>query len=236
MPRDLKVINLGIEPYKTIWDYQYRLFDLRLKNQISDVLILLEHNHVFTLGKTAKLEHLLLNPRQLKDEGIELFEIDRGGDITYHGPGQIVGYPIIKLDELYKDLHKYLRNLEEVIIQTLGEFNVEGYRIPGLTGVWVNDEKIAAIGIKVSRWITMHGFAFNVNTVLDYFQKIIPCGIKDKGVTSLQKILNRKISIDDVKQILIQKFMQVFNYEIFEEYISIEKYIGDTLEKITEGV
>lgn len=198
--RILNIINLGVEPYKKIWDYQYQLFNLRLENKINDVFILLEHSHVYTLGKVARREHLLISPQKLAEEKIDLFEIDRGGDITYHGPGQIVGYPIIKLDELYQDLHRYLRELEEVIILTLKEYGVEGYRIPGLTGVWVNNEKVAAIGIKVSRWITMHGFAFNINTDLSYFHKIIPCGIKDRGVTSLQKFWSARLILKKLKK------------------------------------
>lgn len=234
--RILNIINLGVEPYKKIWDYQYQLFNLRLENKINDAFILLEHSHVYTLGKVARREHLLISPQKLAEEKIDLFEIDRGGDITYHGPGQIVGYPIIKLDELYQDLHRYLRELEEVIILTLKEYGVEGYRIPGLTGVWVNNEKVAAIGIKVSRWITMHGFAFNINTDLSYFHKIIPCGIKDRGVTSLQKILERKIDIEEVKEILINHFLRIFNYQGYEKFSSIEEFLSHSVEKISEGV
>lgn len=234
--RIINIINLGIEPYKEIWDYQHKLHNLRLNGKISDVLILLEHSNVYTLGKVAKREHLLISPQKLIEEKIDLFEIDRGGDITYHGPGQIVGYPIIKLDDLYQDLHRYLRELEEVIIQTLKDYNVEAYRIPGLTGVWVNDEKICAMGIKVSRWITMHGFAFNVNTDLSYFDKIVPCGIKDKGVTSLQKILNQEINIEEVKKNLAGKFMKIFHYDDALNFASIDEFLKYSSEKILEGV
>ncbi|MCX8056782.1 MAG: lipoyl(octanoyl) transferase LipB [Ignavibacteria bacterium] len=234
--RELKVINLKIEPYKKIWDYQYQIQNLRLNGKISDVLILLEHSHVYTLGKVAKREHLLINPQKLTEEKIDLFEIDRGGDITYHGPGQIVGYPIIKLDDLYQDLHRYLRELEEVIILTLKEYGVDAYRIPGLTGVWVKDEKIAAIGIKITRWVTMHGFAFNINTDLSYFHKIIPCGIKDKGVTSLQKILGREIDIEEVKKILVKNFVLIFKYDEIETLYSLEEILSHTTEKISEGI
>lgn len=234
--RILNTINLGIEPYRKIWDYQSQIQNLRIEGKISDVLILLEHHHVYTLGKIAKRDHLLISPEKLIEEKIDLFEIDRGGDITYHGPGQIVGYPIIKLDELYQDLHLYLRELEEIIILTLRDYNVEGYRIPGLTGVWVNDEKICAIGIKVSRWVTMHGFAFNVNTDLNYFNKIIPCGIKDKGITSLQKILNRDVNLEEVKTKLVRNFMKIFRYDEEVNFISIEEFINYSTEKISEGV
>lgn len=234
--RILYLINLGIEPYKKIWDFQYYLQNLRLEGKIPDVLILLEHSPVYTLGKVAKQEHLLINPQKLSEEKIDLFEIDRGGDITFHGPGQIVGYPIIKLDDLYQDLHRYLRELEEVIILTLREYGIEGYRIPGLTGVWVNDEKICAMGIKVTRWVTMHGFAFNINTDLNYFHKIIPCGIKDKGVTSLQKIYNHKIEIEEVKEIIIRNFGKIFQYNHIERFFSIEEFLSYSNVKIMEGV
>ncbi|MFN4110727.1 MAG: lipoyl(octanoyl) transferase LipB [Ignavibacteria bacterium] len=234
--RIINIINLGIESYKEIWDYQHKLHNFRLDGKISDVLILLEHSNVYTLGKVAKKEHLLINTQKLIEEKIDLFEIDRGGDITYHGPGQIVGYPIIKLDDLYQDLHRYLRELEEVIIQTLKDYNVEAYRIPGLTGVWVNDKKICAMGIKVSRWITMHGFAFNVNTDLSYFDKIVPCGIKDKGVTSLQKILNQEINIEEVKKNLVGKFMKIFHYDDALNFASIDEFLKYSSVKILEGV
>ncbi len=234
--RKLNIINLGVEPYKKLWDAQLKLQNLRINDKISDTLILLEHNHVFTLGKVTKKEHLLISSDELVRKKIDLFEIDRGGDITYHGPGQIVGYPIIKLSDLYQDLHRYLRNLEEVIILTLKEFNLSSYRIPGLTGVWVNDEKIAAIGIKVTRWVTMHGFAFNVNTDLTYFQKIIPCGIKEKGVTSLQKIVGKKIDLNSVKMIIKEKFMEVFRYDLSNEYSSIDEMLINSSSRILEGI
>jgi len=233
--RKLNLIELGVEPYKKIWDDQYQIQNLRILNKISDVLILLEHSNVYTLGKVAKQEHLLVTPQFLHEQKIDLFEIDRGGDITYHGPGQLVGYPIIKLDDLYQDLHRYLRELEEVIILTLKEFDVDASRVPGLTGVWVNDEKIAAIGIKVTRWVTMHGFAFNINTDLSYFEKIIPCGIKDKGVTSLQKILGREVELNLVKQILTKNFIKIFNYDEIENFTSIDEFLTYSLEKIPEG-
>ncbi len=234
--RILNIINLGIEPYKKIWDFQHQLHQLRVDRKITDVFILLEHSHVYTLGKIAKNEHLLVSPQKLTDEKIDLFEIDRGGDITYHGPGQIVGYPIIKLDDLYQDIHRYLRELEEVIIQTLISYGVRGERHPKFTGVWVGNEKIAAIGIKVSRWVTMHGFAFNINTDLNYFGKIIPCGISDKGVTSLEKILGQKQSIEEVKKNLMDNFMKIFNYHEFIVSYSIKEFSKSQIEKLLEGV
>ena len=234
--RTLNIISLGIEPYKKIWDFQHQLHKLRVDGKIDDVFILLEHSHVYTLGKVANRDHLLVSPQKLTEEKIDLFEIDRGGDITYHGPGQIVGYPIIKLDDLYQDIHRYLRELEEVIIQTLKSYGVRGERHPKFTGVWVGNEKIAAIGIKVSRWVTMHGFAFNINTDLNYFGKIIPCGISDKGVTSLEKILGQKQSIEEVKKNLLDNFMKIFNYHEFIISYSIEEFSKSQIEKLLEGV
>lgn len=222
--RALNILYLGVEPYKKIWDLQHQLHSLRLQNKIDDVFILLEHNHVFTLGKVARKEHLLIHEQKLKEENIDLFDIDRGGDITYHGPGQIVGYSIIKLDDLYQDLHRYLRELEEVIILTLKEYNIEGTRIDGLTGVWVKDEKIAAIGIKVTRWITMHGFAFNINTDLNYFNMIIPCGIQNKGITSLKKLLGYEIDLGEVKNNLIKNFIDLFKYDEINKFYSVEEF------------
>jgi lipoyl(octanoyl) transferase len=167
---------------------------------------LLEHPHTYTLGKTADKKNLIGSEEYLEKNKISVYDIDRGGDITYHGPGQIVGYPIIDLTEWQNDTHKYLRGLEEVIIRTCANYNVSGTRI--------ENRKIAAIGIKVSRWITMHGFAFNVNTDLSLFSGIIPCGISDKEVTSLQKETSRKIDIQEVKSLLVKNFKEVFNYDV----------------------
>lgn len=224
MHRTLLILKLGTEPYKKIWDLQHQIHRMRVNSQINDVLILLQHNHVYTLGKVAKKNHLLLDEKLLIEQGIDLFEIDRGGDITYHGPGQIVGYPIIKLNELYEDVHRYLRELEEVIIRVLNEYNVRAYRIPEYTGVWVNDEKISAIGIKISRWVTMHGFAFNINTDLEFFDKIIPCGIFDKGITSLKKVLGKNVDLDEVENFLIKHFVDVFKYENIKIISSIDDF------------
>lgn len=231
MHRTLLILKLGTEPYKKIWDLQHQIHRMRVNSQINDVLILLQHNHVYTLGKVAKKNHLLLDEKLLIEQGIELFEIDRGGDITYHGPGQIVGYPIIKLNELYEDVHRYLRELEEVIIRVLNEYNVRAYRIPEYTGVWVNDEKISAIGIKISRWVTMHGFAFNINTDLEFFDKIIPCGIFDKGITSLKKILGKNVDLDEVENFLIKHFVDVFKYEDIKILSSLDDFQNKVGEK-----
>jgi lipoyl(octanoyl) transferase len=204
--------DLGLMDYKQAWDLQKQIFDLRYKNEINDTFFLLEHPHTYTLGKVADKENLVSSDDQLKELGVSVYDIDRGGDITYHGPGQIVGYPIIKLSDWKEDTHVYLRGLEEVIILTCAEYGLKTERNSKYTGVWLKDRKIAAIGIKVSRWITMHGFALNVNTDLAYFGGIIPCGIKDKDVTSLKHELGREVNLDEVKEKLLKNFKLVFNY------------------------
>ncbi len=205
---------LGCTEYKEVWDLQKQLFELRAENKIPDILLLNQHNHVYTIGKSGNGNHLLASEEELRKRGAEVFYIDRGGDITYHGPGQIVGYPILDLNNYYLDTHKYLRDIEEVLILTLKDFQVHATRSEGMTGVWVGNNKIAAIGVKISRWITMHGFAFNVNTDLAFFDRIIPCGIFHKGVTSLQQVLNREIGILEVNHLIIKNFEKVFNVEI----------------------
>lgn len=177
---------------------------------------MLEHPHTYTLGKVADKNNLVGSEEYLAEKNIKVYDIDRGGDITYHGPGQIVGYPIINLNEWSKDTHKYLRALEEIIIQTCEEYGLTGTRNSAYTGVWIKDRKIAAIGIKVSRWITMHGFAFNINTDLALFNGIVPCGIKEKGVTSLSKENGNQIDIQEVKQKILKHFFEFFNYSLVE--------------------
>jgi lipoyl(octanoyl) transferase len=204
--------DLGIIDYKEAWDFQKEIFSEKLLGNIDDVLLLLEHPNTYTLGKTADKQNLKGSEVYLRENHISVYDIDRGGDITYHGPGQIVGYPIIDLNNWYADAHKYLRALEEVIIKTCTEYNLQCERNPNYTGVWVNDKKIAAIGIKISRWITMHGFAFNVNTDLNLFDGIIPCGIRDKAVTSLKYELKMNIDISKVKQQLLNNFAEIFGY------------------------
>ena len=200
-----RYINLGLIDYKDAWDYQTDLFQRVLgvkaenrslqdnQQRLTDnFLVFCQHPHVYTLGKSGKEENLLVKDDELKVIGASYYHINRGGDITYHGPGQIVGYPIIDLENFFTDIHKYMRLLEEAVIQTVREFGVSAGRIPGLTGVWINHNekesarKICALGVKTSRWVTMHGFALNVNTDLNYFSHIVPCGIDDKEVTSLQ--------------------------------------------------
>jgi lipoyl(octanoyl) transferase len=211
--RILNYCDLNIIDYQEAWELQKEILEMRVDEKISDVFFLLEHPHTYTLGKVADKRNLIGSQDYLVQNKISVFDIDRGGDITYHGPGQIVGYPIIDLKKWKQDTHKYLRSLEEVIIETCADYGLNGIRDPKYTGVWIGDKKIAAIGIKVSRWVTMHGFAFNVNTDLDFFSGIIPCGIKDKGVTSLKNELSRPIDISEVKEKLVNNFKIIFEYE-----------------------
>lgn len=224
--------DLGSSDYKQTWDFQEQLLQqimqlkLEGRNQgLGDLaptphyLLFCEHPHVFTLGKSGKPEHLLSNEQQLKNANADYYKINRGGDITYHGPGQIVGYPILNLDLFFNDIHRYMRFLEEVIIRTLKEYGIEGSRIEKLTGVWIDAgkpsaRKICAFGVRCSRWITMHGWALNVNTQLEYFNHIIPCGISDKAVTSMAKELGNNLNIDEVKSVLLKHFSDVFNATI----------------------
>jgi lipoyl(octanoyl) transferase len=178
-------------------------------------LLFVEHPHVYTLGKSGKIEHLLKTESELEALGATFFKINRGGDITYHGPGQIVGYPILDLENFFTDIHQYLRLLEEMVILTLKEYGIESERSEGETGVWLDvgtakARKICAMGVRASRWVTMHGFAFNVNTDMDYFGYIVPCGIQDKAVTSMEKELGRKVDLDEVKAQLLKHFLQLF--------------------------
>ncbi len=206
----LAITNIGRTRYRDAWDLQKKIFDLRHYGLITDVLLYTEHEHVYTIGKGGDDNHLLASDQELRQGGVEVFRIDRGGDITYHGPGQVVGYPILALNDYFADIHRYLRSLEEVIILTLDEFGVEAGREEGMTGVWVKGEKIAAIGVKVSRWVTMHGFALNVNTDLSKFDRIIPCGIFHKGVTSMQRVLGREIPLGELHDRLTESFAYVF--------------------------
>jgi lipoyl(octanoyl) transferase len=209
----LTYCDLGFIDYKEAWDLQQEIHAQRVSNEVEDFLFLLEHPNTYTLGKTAHKENLKGSEEYLKKNNISVYNIDRGGDITFHGPGQIVGYPIIDLNNWFKDTHKYLRALEEVIINTCSDYDLNSEQNSKHTGVWIGDRKIAAIGIKVSRWVTMHGFAFNVNTDLNLFDGIIPCGIQDKSVTSLNKELKTEIDINEVKEKLLKNFNDIFNYD-----------------------
>lgn len=208
--KQILVSHLGRTRYADTWDLQHKLLDLRQRGQIDDLLLYTEHDHVYTIGKGGDDNHLLASQDELTKDRTEVFHIDRGGDITYHGPGQVVGYPIIDLNQHSADIHAYLRKLEEVVIVTLGTYGIQGGREEGMTGVWTNGEKIAAIGVKVSRWVTMHGFALNVNTDLQKFARIIPCGIFHKGVTSMKQILGREIGVEEVEAKLTESFSSVF--------------------------
>ena len=225
--------DIGKSSFSDAWEYQEDIFkkiiDQKIKNrsnenkiETNNFLIITEHNPVYTIGKSGNISNLLLNDDEMKTQGIEFYKINRGGDITYHGPGQIMGYPIIDLDNFFTDINLYLRKLEEVIINTLKSYDLEGFTIKGETGVWVKDnnglsKKVCAFGIRASRWVTMHGFSFNVNPELNYFKNIIPCGITDKGVTSVSELKNRNIEMNEIKQILYKNFAQSFNAKLVFE-------------------
>ncbi len=220
-----EVLQPGCMPYQQAWDWQNTLADSRGKGETPDRLVLLQHPHTYTLGTSAHEDNLLLPPDELAQRGITVFHVDRGGDITYHGPGQLVGYPIIQLprasDTLRMDVIGYVRNIEQVIIQTLADYNVVGKPIPGLTGVWVDtpsgEVKVCAIGVRVNvRAVTKHGFALNLNTDLSYFDGIIPCGIRDKGVTSLAQLIGEPVEETIATQRLINHFGSVFGYHMLE--------------------
>lgn len=213
--RTLEGVDLKTIGYRDAWELQRARAELRKAGEVEDRLYLLEHPHTYTLGKTADKNNLVGSPEWLERRGVEVFEIDRGGDITYHGPGQIVGYPIIRLSEWKEDAHEYLRALEETIIRALADYGIEAGRSEGLTGVWVEGRKVAAIGVKISRWVTMHGFALNVNTDLELFRGIVPCGLVGKPVTSMQAELGREIPLDDVKATLFEQFVEIFGYDSF---------------------
>ena len=200
------VQNIGQKSYKSVWDLQKEMQQQRIKGEIDDTLILVEHDPVYTLGKNANEDHLL----QSRDESVDVFNIERGGDITFHGPGQLVGYPILDLSNYKKSVSWYMRTLEQVLIDTLIEFKIIAQRNDGLTGVWVGDEKIAALGVRISRWVTMHGFALNVNPDLSFYNGIIPCGIFDHGVTSMEQLLGETQNNDNVKNMVIEKFNKYF--------------------------
>jgi lipoyl(octanoyl) transferase len=237
MPQKVHFQDLGIMDYQSAWDYQEELLaknvdikSMKWRNEQDENvatetntthhLLFVEHPPVYTLGKSGKIEHVLISEEERKKNGLGFFRINRGGDITFHGPGQIVAYPILDLEKFYTDIGKYMRSLEEVIIKTLEEYGLHGDRSPGETGVWLEpgvrgrERKICAIGIRCSRWITMHGLAFNVNTNLDYFNNIVPCGIVNKQVTSLQKELGAEVDIIEVKHKVKRNFEIVFDVDL----------------------
>ncbi|MCF6168225.1 lipoyl(octanoyl) transferase LipB [Lutibacter sp.] len=227
--QEIKLLDLGLNDYKETWDYQESLFQstiqLKIENRKNNTnhktpnyFLFVEHPHVYTLGKSGDINNLLLTETQLAEKGVSFYKSNRGGDITYHGPGQIIGYPILDLDNFFTDIHKYLRFLEEVIIKTLAEYGLKGERSKGETGVWLGvgtpfARKICAMGVRTSRWVTMHGFALNVTTDLGYFDHIIPCGIKGKAVTSLEVELNKKIPFEEIKTKILKHFSNLFEAE-----------------------
>lgn len=229
---EVQLLDLGLIDYKKAWDLQEKLFNISIQDKIKirngeenisikNYILFCEHEHVFTLGKSGSIANLLLDEAGLEKEHATYYKINRGGDITYHGPGQIVVYPIFDLDQFFTDIHKYMRFLEEAVIQTLKEFGIEAGRVPGLTGVWIEGEterarKICAMGVKSSRWVTMHGIGFNVNSDLSYFSHIIPCGINDKAVTSMQQELGKSLSIIEVTNVLKQKLADQFRFKYVE--------------------
>lgn len=221
----LRTIALGRTKYSDAWEIQKKIFGARRDGNIGDVLLLTEHEPVYTLGTGANENHVLAGEAELHARNIDLHRIDRGGDVTFHGPGQLVVYPILDLNGYYTDVHRYLRELEAVIIGSLGDFYITAERLDGYTGVWVGTEKIAAIGVKIQRWITMHGFALNVSTDLTYFDRIIPCGIFHKGVTSMEQVTGRQVCVDDVAHVVVKKFETVFgipsNSMSLEELLSV---------------
>jgi len=227
--------DLGIIDYKEAWDYQEKIFSDVVAKKVANrnlapeeqlptdnYLLFCQHPHVYTLGKSGKEEHLLLDSDHRKEKKVEYYRINRGGDITYHGPGQLVGYPILDLDNFFTDIHRYIRNLEEAVIRTLAEYGLDGGRINGLTGVWLgydgksSPRKICAIGVKTSRWVTMHGFALNVHPDLSYFSHIVPCGISDKAVTSMQLELARKVEMSEVAGRLRNHLAEIFEMELIQ--------------------
>ncbi len=229
MNKKVNYIDLGLKDYKESWELQETIFKEVVATKIKksrenltidtpNYLLFVEHPHVFTLGKSGEISNLLTPAETLEKQGVSFYKINRGGDITYHGPGQIVGYPILDLDNFFTDIHKYLRFLEETVILTLSEYGIKATRSDGETGVWLDvgtpfARKICAMGVRASRWVTMHGFAFNINTDLGYFDHIIPCGIKGKGVTSLQAELGREIQLNEVQEKLLKHFKELFEAE-----------------------
>ena len=231
MNKKVNFLDLGVKDYKETWDFQEKLFqeilDIKVRNRKEELqletpnhLLFVEHPHVYTLGKSGDVSNLLINEEQLKAKGATFYKINRGGDITYHGPGQLVGYPILDLENFFTDIHKYLRFLEEVMILTLADYGLKGVRSEGETGVWLDvgtpfARKICAMGVRASRWVTMHGYALNVNANLGYFDNIIPCGIRGKAVTSLNVELGVElVNEEEVKARILKYFAQLFEAKV----------------------
>ena len=225
------VHDIGLIDYQEGWDYQEKLFKQAIDHKIAvrkgestgvtpNHLLFCQHPHVYTLGKSGNKDHLLLSEAELAQKKAVFYKINRGGDITYHGPGQIVVYPILDLEQFFTDIHQFMRYLEEAVIKTIAVFGLKGERLDGMTGVWLdpggsNERKICALGVKASRWVTMHGIGFNVNTNLDYFSNIVPCGIEDKAVTSMQKEIGSPLDLMEVQSILLQELKDLFGFRAF---------------------
>ena len=229
----VKVIDLGLIDYKVAWDLQQDILDRIVEQKISNRalpteakkelkhhFLFCEHPPVYTLGRSGESANLLINEEEMFEKGISFYKINRGGDITFHGPGQIVGYPILDLDSFFTDIHKYVRYIEEAVIRTLSDFGMKGKRIAGASGVWLDatdqlpERKICAIGIHLRRWVTMHGFAFNVNTDLSYYDYIIPCGLTNRNVTSMERELGEQVDVEKVKQLLLKNFGEIFEFQV----------------------
>lgn len=219
----LVTIGCGRTGYRELWEVQKTIWEARVAGRIPDTLLLTEHDHVYTLGRTADANHLVASGAFLREKGIDVVATDRGGDVTYHGPGQLVVYPILSLERFGNDLHRYLRMLEESIVRMLGSFGIAGAQDPAYTGVWVGNDKLASIGIRVGRWVTMHGAAINVCTDLSYFDGIVACGIFHKGLTSISALLERRVTLAEAAERFIPAFCSVFQTEAEEQ--PLESYM-----------
>ncbi|MBI2257652.1 MAG: lipoyl(octanoyl) transferase LipB [Flavobacteriia bacterium] len=238
MKQEVIHIDLGLIPYDKAWEFQEKLFKKNIDIKIAqrngnevditkNYLITCQHPHVYTLGKSGNSENLLLKNEELNQINASFYKINRGGDITYHGPGQLVVYPIFDLDYFFSDIHRYMRYLEEAVIQTLSVFGIKGDRVEGATGVWLNENsintrKICAMGVKCSRWVTMHGIGFNINSDLSYFSNIIPCGIQDKSVTSMKNELKKEVDFSLVQNVLLKKMSEIFDYEYVKNNLDVQ--------------
>jgi lipoyl(octanoyl) transferase len=220
------VKQLGLIAYAEGLRLQAEAVARRKAGEIPDMLFLLEHPHVYTLGRNARKSNILMTPEWLASRGAQVFETDRGGDVTYHGPGQLVGYPIVDLKDHRRDISWYMRSLEEVLMGVAAEYGIEAVRVPGAAGVWIGNDKLAAMGVHVSRWVTSHGFALNVNTDLRYFEWIVPCGLAGKGVTSLLKLLGRKVAMDEVVEKVIRHFGRVFEVQTVPAAAKVVGHMG----------
>ena len=235
-PNTLWVVDLGQQPYRPVWEFQKKLNALRQANRIPDTLILVEHHPVYTIGKNGSDLHVVATDTFLKERGIEVVHVDRGGDVTYHGPGQLVGYPIFNLHYHRESVSWFMRQLEEVFIRLLGELGIPARREEGYTGVWVGDDKIVALGVRIRKWVTMHGFAFNVHTDLSFYDGIIPCGIFHKGVTSLHLLLENAPTLEAIKPDVVAQFRDIFGFHEVQtvqlEHVAVTEIFGVPLNDV----